>query len=370
VTASIIPVVYIPQLAAQFIGLAAITSAAFELPYQLILGAIVGLVVLYTLLGGMVGVVWTDAFQFLVLLFGLVLAVPIGMRLAGGGASGIGWERIVALSPEVFQWSTPSWPWFLVLGQFTWIFALSAQPHLVTRFLIARDEKTILKALPVCMAAGVFIYASTVPVGLLGRLAAPDLGPDGYYYIELAGRALGPWLGAFALSGIAAAALSTCSTILIVSAQSFSRDLYQKRLAPQASQKQILRVARASVLIIGLVAFAIAYFRVLGIFWLVVLSASLLASIFFVPVVVGFLWPRATASGALAAMVSGGAAALLVYGMNQYFGTHYFVSELYAGLAASGIALLVVSWGGTSSKQELEALSALRADGSHTRLGG
>ena len=219
VTTLILPIVYIPMLAAQFIALATIAGGIMGLPYHTVLTAIAVLVIAYTILGGMLGVVWTDGFQFIVLFLGLILAVPIAMKTVGGGDVAQGWTQLVNVSPDIFKWSTDDWPWFIVLGQFTWAFAAPIQPHLVTRFLTAKDEKQILIALPVCMTVGLIIYASTVPLGLLGRVATPELAEGGYYYMELARSQLGPWLGAFALAGIAAAALSTCSTALIVTGQ-------------------------------------------------------------------------------------------------------------------------------------------------------
>lgn len=358
-SALLLPLVYIPLLAAQFIALTTIAATMFDLPYPTLLAGIVLLVVGYTLLGGMLGVVWSDGFQFLVLLFGLVLAVPIGMAALGDGDPDQGWARIAALPLTRFQWTTPDWPGHLVLGQLVWLFAVPVQPHLVTRFLTARDERTILIALPVCLTASLLIYASTVPVGLLGWLTRPDLGPGEYFYIELARRHLGSWLGPFALAGICAAALSTCSTVLIVTSQSFSRELCEHWLLRDADEAQALRLARLGVLIVGVVAFAIAYLNVLGIFWLVVLSASLLASVYFVPFMAGFLSPAASAGGALAAMLAGGAAAVLVFVVNETLGSRYFGSELFAGLAASALAMWLGSRLSPATAVEREVLSRL-----------
>jgi Na+/proline symporter len=359
-TALFLPLIYIPLLAAQFMALTTIAATMFGLPYDALLTGIVLLVVGYTLLGGMLGVVWSDGFQFLVLLFGLLLAVPIGMAALGGGDPNQGWAQIAALPREQFKWSTEAWPWYLVAGQFVWLFAVPVQPHLVTRFLTARDERSILIALPVCLTVGLLIYASTVPVGLLGRLTHPELSVGEYFYIELARQHLGPWLGAFALAGISAAALSTCSTVLIVTGQSFSRELYQKWLVPDASEQQALRVARLGVLIVGIIGFAIAYFQLLGIFWLVVLSASLLASIYFVPMMAGFFSIVAGGSAAIAAMIAGGITATGVFAVNGALDTHYFVSELFAGLGASALAMWLVSRRSPATAAEREVLLRLR----------
>lgn len=359
-TAVFLPIIYIPLLAAQFIALTTIAASMFGLPYHLLLTGIVLLVVGYTLLGGMLGVVWSDGFQFLVLFFGMVLAVPIGMAAIGGGDFGRGWAQIATLPSAQFQWSTEDWPWYLVMGQLVWLFAIPVQPHLVTRFLTARDERAILIALPVCLTVGLVIYASTIPVGLLGRLTHPALGAGEYFYIELARQQLGPWLGAFALAGISAAALSTCSTVLIIAGQSFSRELYQKWLVPDATEQEALRVARLGVLIVGVIAFAIAYLQLLGIFWLVVLSASLLASVYFVPVMAGFFSTNASANGAIASMIAGGVTATVVFAVNEVLDTHYFISELFAGLGASALAMWLGSRRSSVTAMEHEVLLRVR----------
>ncbi len=359
-TASFLPIVYIPALAAQFIALTTIAASMFGLPYHILLSGIVILVVGYTLLGGMLGVVWSDGFQFLVLFFGLVLAVPIGMFAIGDGDLTQGWVRILQLPHSQFRWATEDWPWYLVMSQFVWLFAIPVQPHLVTRFLTARDERSIMIALPVCLTIGLLIYASTVPVGLLGRLTQPELAAGEYYYIELARQHLGPWLGAFALAGISAAALSTCSTILIVTGQSFSRELYQQWLARDATEQQSLRMARLGVLLVGMIGFAIAYFQLLGIFWLVVLSASLLASVYFVPMMAGLFSKAASANGAVAAMIAGGVTATLVFVLNEALDAHYFISEFFAGLGASALAMWLVSRYSSVTEAERDVLLSIR----------
>lgn len=358
-TAIVLPLVYVPTLAAQFMALAAISNSLFTLSYESVLLIVVAVVVVYTLLGGMLGVVWTDSFQFLVLLGGLILAVPLGMAAAGGGDPALGWSRVTAISPDIFKATTERWPWQSVAGQFVWLFALSAQPHLVTRFLTAKDERTIVKALPVCLIGALVIYASSVPVGLLGRLSMAELPGEDYYYIALAKHALGPWLGTFAMIGIAAAALSTASTILMVTAQALGRDVYQRWRGAAACESEILIVSRLSVLAIGLIAAYLAYFRLLSIFWLIVLSSSLLSAIFFVPLLGGFFSRRANGAAALGAMIAGALATGFVFAVNHWTGAHWFISELFAGLAFSVAAWLWFCRRTPPSAEERRVLAGL-----------
>jgi sodium/proline symporter len=310
-------------------------------------------------MGGMLGVVWSDGFQFVVLMLGLLLAVPLAMSEFGAGDAARGWQELSSRSDVIFDWTSSNWSWYLIMGQFAWIFAIPVQPHLVTRFLTAKDERNILMALPVCLTAGVVIYTSTVPIGLLGQTVNSTAEDGGYAYIALARNLLSPWLGAFALAGVAAAALSTCSTVLIVTGQSLSREVYQKWITPDASDRQALFAARVAILLVGAITFAIAYFEVLGIFWLVVLSASLLASIFFVPIFAGFFSIKSGGTGALAAMISGGSAAIIVYIINKQFDTHFFVTEFFAGLFFSAIAMWVANRKYPANAEEQSVLKTL-----------
>ena len=93
-------------------------------------------------------------------------------------------------------------------------------------------------------------------------------------------------------------------TFLFIALLAISAILYQKWLVPDAGEQEALRVARVGVLVVGLIGFAIAYFQLLGIFWLVVLSASLLASVYFVPMMAGFFSINASGNAAIAAMVA------------------------------------------------------------------
>lgn len=358
-TTIILPLVYIPLLAAQLIGLSTIASGIFELPYHTVLTVITLVIIAYTMMGGMLGVVWSDGFQFVVLMVGLLLAVPLAMSGFGAGDAARGWQELSSRSDHIFNWTTSGWSWYLILGQFAWIFAIPVQPHLVTRFLTAKDERSILIALPVCLTAGVLIYTSTVPIGLLGQSVNGVADDGGYAYIALARNLLSPWLGAFALAGIAAAALSTCSTVLIVTGQSLSREVYQKWITPDATERQALFAARVAILLVGATTFVIAYLEVLGIFWLVVLSASLLASVYFVPIFAGFFSIKASATGALAAMISGGSAAIIVFMINKQLGTHFFISEVFAGLFFSAIAMWIASRKYPATVEEQSVLKTL-----------
>jgi SSS family solute:Na+ symporter len=344
-------------LIAQFIALASIVSVLLDVSYTGSLLAISLVVVSYTLLGGMLGVIRADGVQFIILLVGLLVAVPLALSAAGAGDVKDGWQKISQL-PDIFAWTTPGLPWFAVLGQLVWLFAIPVQPHLVSRFLSARTEKDIVISLPICVSLTLFIYTATIPLGLAGRILEPDLDPGAYYYVVLAVNHFPVLIGALALAGIASAALSTCSTVLLIAGQTVSRQVLQR--LPMPGWFTPMYGARAGVLIIGVGTWLIAAIQPLGIFWLVVLSASLLASGFFVPLFLGMLWRRASAEGAVAAMLVGTISAVTVYLVNGQFGTQLFISEVFAGLVMSLIIMVVISIKAPASEQEMAVVDCAR----------
>ena len=108
------------------------------------------------------------------------------------------------------------------------------------------------------------------------------------------------------------------------------------------SNEMLLKTTRFSVVIIGIAAALIAFTKPLSIFWLIMLSTSLLGATFFIPIAGGFITPRASGKAALASMVVGAAATTIVFAVNKATGAHWFVHEFFAGFVFSLIAWLLV----------------------------
>ncbi|MHC4136885.1 MAG: sodium:solute symporter family protein [Planctomycetota bacterium] len=369
-TALLIPALYLPYVAAQLDGVAAVVSrifglegaaAAMGLPggRELALCGVIGVLLLYTMWGGMKAVVWTDLLQMSVLGLGIFLLVPLALSYLGEGDLAAGTERALDAAPAgAFTLTSEGWPWAMVAGQMVWLFAIPAQPHLMTRILAARDEKVIRTALPWCLLGLFLIYLSTIPVGLLGRALVPDLQPGHHYYVEVALVGLGALPAGIALAGVAAAALSTGDTEVALAGQALSRDLYQRHLRPDAPQRHVFRVARCGVLVTAALTFAIAWWRPAGIYWMGRASAALFASAFFVPLAGGLLWRRATGTGAVAGVVAGLAGTLAVLAARRW-GLLADVPEFVVGLACAAVGLVLGSLATPTHPDEEEAAAIM-----------
>ena len=84
-TATIIMIIAsIPTIAAQLKAAANSFEFLLGLPYVLSLFIFGGIVILYTLLGGMFAVAWTDLIQGILMIFGFAILVPFVLNNAGG----------------------------------------------------------------------------------------------------------------------------------------------------------------------------------------------------------------------------------------------------------------------------------------------
>ena len=110
--------------------------------------------------------------------------------------------------------------------------------------------------------------------------------------------------GLVAAGGLAAA-LSTADGLLLTIANALSHDLYYKMINPNASTQKRVTISKVLLLVVALGAATVAAQAPADILFLVSAAFSLAAAGFFVPLVAGVFWKRATKWGAITAMLGG-----------------------------------------------------------------
>ncbi|MFN9209936.1 MAG: sodium:solute symporter family protein [Betaproteobacteria bacterium] len=110
--------------------------------------------------------------------------------------------------------------------------------------------------------------------------------------------------GMVAAGGLAAA-LSTADGLLLTIANALSHDLYYKMINPNASTQKRVAISKGLLLVVALLAAWTAAQAPADILFLVAAAFSLAAAGFFVPLVAGVFWKRATKWGAVASMIGG-----------------------------------------------------------------
>ncbi|HJK77412.1 MAG TPA: hypothetical protein O0Y06_06245 [Methanocorpusculum sp.] len=350
----------------------------------LICAIIAGLiVVLYTYLGGMLAVVYTDNIQAVMIMLGLIILIPTGIAFVGG------FDALAAATPENFWNLLPNdgagavASGFTVdpLGIFTWLAGLSgmgfgylASVELTQRVLCARDTKAARQGL--LLGSGMYAIAgffsmmialiaivmvsqgATTPSGIpMGELLAED---GNYVLLVLAERLFDPSvmgiigvaLMAIFIGSLLAAIMSTSSSTIFAASAALSTLMLHGSLSKYATTSlQVLRLTRMLVLVIGV--FCVFFsFVIDSLYWMMIFSFTILFNCMFWALVGGLFWKRCNASAAIASILVGFAGVILcIIAQSIYFGQIAIEPQdnLWIGIqtfvpwALGGIAMLVTA---------------------------
>ena len=357
---------------AQFVAAGKAMMTMLEWGYlpAVLLSAIV--IILYTFQGGYRAVVWTDAFQAVMMLTALVI-LPVACFVKLGGWDGTS-AALARASAESAASASPlastsshlsSWFAGLVgLTLFSFLFedaGLGAgylgQPHISVRYMAIRDSQELKPAFLLSILFAILVCAGAVAAGLFGHgsfhfgdiagvtdLRQPLHDPE-EVLPRLAMAVLPPWLAGLVISAIMAAIMSTASGFLLSVTSSVTEDVYHRLFRPAAAQKELVLVSRAVTVALGASALALA----LGtnpldpqstVYKLVLYGWGGLAGCFSAPVTLALFHRGMTRAGCLAGMVSG---ALTVLAWRNTPALSSVAYEVLPAMAVSAISILLVS---------------------------
>jgi len=286
-------------MAAQLIGVSSILNVVAGLPRWA--GAGIGglVMVTYFVAGGLLSSAWVNLVQLVVLLAGFAIAVP----LAVGAAGGLG---TLATAPGLPQGFFDFWSGghsgvslLVLLGP-----AFVVSPGLVQKVYGAVDERAVRIG---AGANGVALLAfGFLPplLGMVARVLHPGLASQDLALPTVLVRDLSPAVGALALAAVFSAEVSSADAVLFMLATSLSQDLYRRFLRPEATDAQLLRVARGAAVAGGVAGLALAIV-IPNVVLALTVFYGLLTVMFFVPVVAALSTGRVGAPEALAGIAAG-----------------------------------------------------------------
>lgn len=326
------------------------------------------IVVGYTMIGGFLAAVWTDLFQSVMMLVGVLLL--LGLALTQVGSLEQATREAVANTSSEFA-SGPGYdpsgraflpPSLAFSFFFVWVFAGLGSPATLVRLMAAKDTATIRRSVFLLSAYNFCIYMPLVVICVIARAKMPSLAASDEVIPRMAILTGGkiPYVGSL-LAGIILAApfgavMATVSSYLVVIASGVVRDLYQRFFRPLATGEEIKRVTYTVMVVVGVIAILANIRPVSFLQAIVVFSGSGSAATFVTVALMTAFWRRATAAGALAAMFAGfGMTVLLLViglqtsdpliGTASAFRSYYMLGlePIVWGLIASGTAGVVVS---------------------------
>jgi SSS family solute:Na+ symporter len=287
-------------LAGQLIAGAAVLSVVADVSRTTGIALSAAVMTVYFVAGGLLGSAWVNAVQLVVLLGGFAIALPMVIASAGGLPAVLAPASAPSGYGDLLHTTGPGSGWMLM---FALVPAFIISPGLMQKAYGASSARAVRVGIGFqAVALAVFAFVPAL-FGMVARVTSPGLTDPNIVLPTVLAEQLPVWLGALGLAAVFSAEVSTCDALLFMLATSLSQDMYKRFLRPDASDGQLLRVARLAAVAgaLGGVLFALwlpTVIDALRIFY-ALLGVSLL-----VPVV-GGLYTRAGSVAAMGAIVAG-----------------------------------------------------------------
>jgi SSS family solute:Na+ symporter len=247
-------------VAAQMAAFGSVLSAivpAFASSQAVLVGCIViggTMVVIYSTAGGLLAVIATDVYQFIILLVGLVVTLfTCAPDLLGS------WGHVQAQLPASFFALDGGKGWSFALTTFlAFLLGETFAPGYATRYCVGRNAREIRRGI-----AGVGIFLALVfPailffIALYARLHFPDIEPQQALPMVIA-HVNNSVVAGMMVGALLMAVMSSADSALNSATAIFVKDLFEHQLRWQAEDRKMLRLARTCSAALGIGAIVVA----------------------------------------------------------------------------------------------------------------
>ncbi|MCI0510661.1 SSS family solute:Na+ symporter [Chromohalobacter marismortui] len=307
-----------------------------------------GVVLVYTVVGGFLAVSMTDFVQGCIMMLALIIMPAVVIFGEGGGGFNQASQTLNEVDPTLLSW-TSGLTFIGWLSAVAWGLGYFGQPHIIVRFMAIRSLKDVPIARNIGMSWMFISLVGAISLGIFGRAYAIRNGLDVQdpetIFIILAGLLFHPLITGFLYAPLLAAIMSTVSSQLLVASSSLTEDFYRLFLRKEASEKESVGIGRLSVVLVGLVAAVIASDPNSQVLGLVSNAWAGFGAAFGPLIILSLMWSRTNGAGAIAGMVVGAVTVMIwiALGWNAQFMGGPGVYEIIPGFIAAFIAILVVS---------------------------
>lgn len=341
---SLVAIMMIPYAISACKGIANAMVSIMGLSYNTAVIIIAVVSFLYLITSGFWGVSTTDLIQGITISVSVVVAAVIIVTKAGGITNIV--THMVETDPAKGTWN--SGMSFLTLFSYAgvWAFIAFGQPQLITKFMGLKDSRTVGTVVRVSYAwnfiamiclqliawAANFLYGNQVFAD--GDSIAPMV------VAEYAGT----FVSGLFLCGVLAAGLSTVVSLVLTSASSVAKDIYEDYVGNRRGKENV--DSKKSILISRIVTGVVMLLVAVGTMYppdfvweLSTMSAGAMGAAFTAPLILGLYWKRATKQGCYAAVIVGVLTSIVWY----LAGLSNIVHSFVPGTIVSFILLVVVS---------------------------
>lgn len=285
----------------QFKGGAYVLEVVAGIPWKDGVALIAALVIVLTALAGMRSIVLFDLVNGIMILAGILVAVPLLLLSIGGPSA------MAALPPEhtaLFGGRGIVWAFSVFFPVFL---LLLGEPTMYQKFFSARDERTARHACIGWVIGIIIVDMMICLLAVLGRLRFPLLGLEGHperVILDIARSGLPAWAGCILLAAGIAVVISTANSFLLTPATNIAHDIVQRFFAPRISQRRLIMVSRIAVVLLGIAAYVLLT-RFRNVLSMALAAYTMIGAGITPAILAAFFWKRATAAGGISAIVGG-----------------------------------------------------------------
>jgi SSS family solute:Na+ symporter len=293
----------------QFLAIAVVANIVFGMDIKI--GVVVSAVIilLYLITAGQYSALITQWFQSVLQSLGIILFGVAAFRLIGDPTyvTEAMYELLEPVKMNFWNVDFSQFTvWLLTFGIFylvdPWIYMwayIGQTPKVSSNGMLAVLGGSYYNVLPflsgLCIAVGVVMGKLTVPEGLSGD------GLYGWFSIEY----MSPVMGVVVLVGLLMTIISCGSSFAMNGVTILTRDIYQKVMNKNATDKQVLFASRMSLIVVTIIGIASAlWLPILVPLWS--LAQAIGISGLLATTLCAWFWKRSTTAGAMASTVLGG----------------------------------------------------------------
>lgn len=319
-------------------------ESSFGSSYVLGMVIVTSVTLAYTLFGGFLGASLTDVAQGLMLVIAVVI-VPVAAVVAVGGFSEAA-ALIRELEPSHFSFAggtaLTSATFIGIVSGLAWGLGYFGQPHIIVRFMALRKPAEAKSARRIGVTWQIISLTGAVFSGLVGvafiAREGIDLGNSETIVLVMAQTLLHPLVAGLVLAAVLAAIMSTFSSQLIVCSSALVEDLYKVFARTPPSERALVRLGRACVMAVAIIAAILAINPNDTILGLVGFAWAGFGAAFGPIILLSLFWRKLTNWGAFAGIFVG---SVTVFMWSAFDTTGLY--ELVPGFALGLIAAIGVS---------------------------
>lgn len=364
IAAVIIVIFFIPYTGSGFAACGKLFSSLFGIDYHVAMIASAFVIVSYTSLGGFLAASTTDFLQSIVMSVALLIVLLFGVSVAGGFGTVMANAGNLAGYLDMFHMhdaatgSSSTYGGLTILSTLAWGLGYFGMPHILLRFMAIEDKEKLDLSRRIATVWVVISMFVAILIGMVGLAmsevgAIPVLeGSNSETVIvaisDLLSRhnILTALIAGVVLSGILASTMSTADSQLLAASSSITNDILSDFFSIKLDDKQIMYVARASLMIIAIIAMLIAWDPNSSVFQIVSFAWAGFGAAFGPTVLLALFWRRSNFQGALVGMIVGGAVVFAwKYGVRPIGGVWniYELLPAFIAGAASNIAVSLMT---------------------------